>query len=220
MLSVRLAVSTVLEPTQLLAAILRNSWHLPFLPIRYITGHGPLTFLSMCVCVSVYVCVWDELLWACPLDILLDANGIHRHGSWRGGGYGCLCINGDCHSPVGVCTCILVNRGRLLWHISSVGWCHRNVCVCVCEMWCLLTGACVFALCLCLYRRICRCARACVCVRVGSQWSSVLVCVSGGQGDKGVCFFLIRTPTSTSLSLHCSTSLLSILLPFPLYLKL
>lgn len=46
----------------------------------------------------------------------------------------------------------------------------------------------------------------------GSGPPSSHACVSGGQGDKGVCFSLIRTPTSTSLSLYCSTALLSIIL--------
>lgn len=71
-------------------------------------------------------------------------------------------------------------------------------------------------LCVCVFGDELECLHG-VCVGVDSQWSPVHVCmrrVSGGQRDKGACFPLIRTPTSTSLSLYCSSTLLSILPPF------
>ena len=211
---------TAFKPTQLLAAILRNSWHLPSLSIRYITGHGPLTFLTMCVsvCVCMWMCVW-WVTWACPPDILLHANGIHCHGSWRGGGHCCLCVNGACRSPVGVCVCMSSGSTWFRWHREGVAVVCVCVCVCACEclwMFCLLTGECVFALCQCFVPFGCVGVRACVFVWAASGLLSSRARVSGGWGDKGTCFFPIRTPTSTSLSLFCSTSLLSILPPFPL----
>lgn len=118
-----------------------------------------------------------------PPDILLDANSIHRHGSWRRGGHPCPCVNGGCQSPVGACN----SPDSAGWRVFADG------------LACLLFAG----------ERV----RSRVGVCAGRQWSSVLpcVCVSGGQGDKGVCSSLIRTPTSTSLSLHCSTALLSII---------
>lgn len=94
-------------------------------------------------------------------------------------------------------------------------------CVCVFEclwMLCLLTGECVFYG-LLVFVPLGVGVYACVCLRGQSVVFCPRACVrvSGGQGDKGACFFLIRTPTSTSLSLYCSTSLLSIPLPFPLH---
>lgn len=46
----------------------------------------PCVFMSVCVC----VCGGWWVIWVCPPDILLDANSIHRHGSWRGGGHPCV----------------------------------------------------------------------------------------------------------------------------------
>lgn len=93
----------------------------------------------VCVCVCTCKCVW-WVTWACPPDILLDANGIHCHGSWRGGGHRCLRVNGACRSPVGVCMRVYAARGRC-WMESPL---YVRVWV---WMFCLLTGDCVFALC-------------------------------------------------------------------------
>ncbi len=182
-------------------------------------------WVCVCVCMHVYACVMSYL--GMPPDILLDANGIHCHGSWRGGGHRCLCLNGACRSPVGVCMCVCMLWGSMMfpWHTHSVGWSYDYVCV---YLWVFLNvfvcwQEIVFVLCPCSYLWMCskcECASASVwmCVFVwavsGLLSSRACMCVSGGQADKGACFFLIRTPTSTSLSLYCSTSLLSILLPF------
>lgn len=124
-ISLRVIVSLA---THLLVAILKNSWHLPSLSIRYITGHGPLTFLTMCVSFRVYACVrawW--VTWACPTDILLDANGIHLRGSWRGGRRICLDRNGACPSPVGVCVFIAQEGEVTVTHKHS--W-KIQTCIC------------------------------------------------------------------------------------------
>lgn len=95
------------------------------------------------------------------------------------------------HLQACACVCTLLGWTRSLWRKEGVGWSHHYVCVRSCYV-------CTFL----------------VCVHVGGQWSvRACMCVSGGQGDKGACSSLIRTPTSTSLSLYCSTALLSILLP-------
>lgn len=154
------------------------------------------------VCLPVCVCVW-RVTWACPTDILLDANGIHLRGRWRGGRarlsvgkwrlsltcrnlcvlFSFLLFCQDTQAVLFLCEFVFFDRTVSLPLLPVFFFC----CACVV----CLSGPSVVCL-----------PRACVCVG-GWVWAS------GGQGDKGACFFPIRTPTFTSLSLFCSTSPLS-----------
>lgn len=102
----------------------------------------------VCLCVCTCMCVW-WVTWAWPTDILLDANGIRRRGSRRGGGHGCPCVNGACRSPVGVVrlllsVCVFVQSWwRLPWETDSTGWSQHLAYVYVNRVVCWQGNACL-----------------------------------------------------------------------------